>query len=275
MAEPPLKPVLQKPPGFRDQNNIPTRSSPKPVMRTPLLPQSYHPKKRRSSRGCCRSCCCFFCVLILILIVIVGVASAIFYLWFLPKTPVFHLQSFRIPRFNVTVKPDGTYLDAQTMIRVEVKNPNGKLSLFYKDIHVNVKVGPKADQTELGSGKVAGFTQRKGNTTSLKVETNVKNQLVDDGEGAKLKASYKSKGLVVSVEARTSLGYIVQGLKIGPLGVKVLCGGVSLKGLEDGKIPKCTINTLKWYVFFFTFFQIYMAMVQVLDNYNSEISPQA
>ncbi|XP_050280189.1 NDR1/HIN1-like protein 6 [Quercus robur] len=250
MAEPPLKPVLQKPPGFRDQN-FPTQSAPKPVMRTPLLPQSYHPKKRRSSRrsrGCCRSCCCFFCCLILILIVIVGVASAIFYLWFLPKTPVFRLQSFRIPRFNVTVKPDGTYLDAQTLIRVEAKNPNGKLSLFYKDIHVNVnvKVGAKADPTELGSGKVAGFTQRKRNTTSLKVETNVKNQLVDDGEGAKLKASFKSKGLVVSVEARTGLGYIVRGLKIGPLGVKVLCGGVSLKGLEDGKIPKCTINTLKW-----------------------------
>lgn len=107
-------------------------------------------------------------------------------------------------------------------------------------------VGGEADPTELGSKGVDGFTQKRRNITSLKVETVVKNQVVDDGDGSKLKARFQSKGLVVSVEVQSGLGFIVEGLKIGPLGVKVLCGGVSLKRLESGDMPSCTINTLKW-----------------------------
>jgi hypothetical protein len=54
----------------------------------------------------------------------------------------------------------------------------------------------------LGSEDVGGFTQGKKNTTSLKVETGVRNQLVDDGEGTRLKAGFLSKDLVVHVQVR-------------------------------------------------------------------------
>ncbi|GMY23824.1 NDR1/HIN1-like protein 6 [Fagus crenata] len=243
MAEQPFKPVLQKPPGFHNPG-VPVRPGPNVVQRKPVLPQSFRPRKRRRNWG--RICCRYLCVLIMILLVIVAVASTLFYLWFIPQLPVFHLQSFRIPRFNVAVKPDGTYLDAQTVLRVEIKNPNNKLSLFYQHGRVTVTVGGEADPTELGSKDVDGFTQKRRNITSLKVETVVKNQVVDDGDGSKLKARFQSKGLVVSVEVQSGLGFIVEGLKIGPLGVKVLCGGVSLKRLESGDTPSCTINTLKW-----------------------------
>jgi hypothetical protein len=64
------------------------------------------------------------------LIIVAAVALGLLYLWFVPRLPVFHLQSFRIPQFKVTAKADGTYLDARTVTRVEVKNPNGKLSFF-------------------------------------------------------------------------------------------------------------------------------------------------
>lgn len=102
------------------------------------------------------------------------------------------------------------------------------------------------DDTELGPRKVPGFTQRKQNSTSLKAETGVRNQLVDDGVGKRLKAGFRNKEMVVKVEVRSRVGFIVDGQSIGPLGVKVICGGVSLKRLEAGFMPKCTINTLKW-----------------------------
>ncbi|KAG6667019.1 hypothetical protein I3843_01G067300 [Carya illinoinensis] len=244
MAEQPLKPVLQKPPGYRDPSR-PIQPGTRPPPRKPALPPSFKPMKRR--RSCCRACCCFLCVFFLVLVVVVAVAFGLFYLWFQPRLPVFHLQSFQIPRFTVTAKADGTYLDAQTVTRVEVKNPNGKLSLFYKQstVKVTFSVGHEED-TEVGSKDVPEFTQGMANTTSIKVETGVKNQLVDDGEGRQLKARFHSQELVVNVEVRSGVGFFVDGLRIGPLGVKVLCGGVSLKKLETGDMPKCTVTTLKW-----------------------------
>lgn len=241
MNQQPQKPVLQKPPGYRDPT-VPAQPGPRPTPRKPVLPSSFQPTKRRKS--CFRGCCCCLCVVFLVLIIIATVALCLLYLWFVPKLPVFHLQSFRIHQFNVTVKPDGTYLDARTVTRVEVKNPNGKLSLFYKKSSVALTAGEEG--TELGSEDVAGFTQERKNTTSLKVETGVRNQLVDDGEGTRLKAGFLSKDLVVNVQVRTGVGLIVNGARIGPLPVKVLCGGVSFNRLESGVMPKCTINTLKW-----------------------------
>lgn len=243
MAEQPLKPPpLQKPPGYRDPA-APGKPVARPLQRKPVLPASFHPRKRR--RNWCRTCCCFVFVFLLLLTLAVAIAGGIFYLWFEPKLPVFHLQSLRIPQFNVTVKPDGTYLDAGTVTRIEVKNPNGKLELYYGGTHVEVSVGEDED-AELGRKDLEGFTQGKENTTSLKVETTVKNQLVDDGLGKRLKSGHKSKDLVVKIEAKTSVGYIVQGVKIGTVEVGVLCGGVSLKKLDSGDMPKCSIDLLKW-----------------------------
>ena len=244
MAEQPQKPALQKPPGYRDPTTTPGKPAiARPPPRKPVLPPSFHPKKRR--RNWCRTCCCFVFVFFILLILVVAIAGGLFYLWFDPKLPVFHLQSFRVPKFNVTVKPDGTYLDAETVTRIEIKNPNGKLAIYYGGTQVGVTVGE--DETELGSKEVSGFTQGKKNTTSLKVETSVKNQLVDDGSGTKLKNGFKNKGLVVDVEARTRVGFIVQGLKIGTVGVNALCGAVSLKKLDSGDMPKCSVNLFKWY----------------------------
>lgn len=102
------------------------------------------------------------------------------------------------------------------------------------------------DDADLGSKDVPGFTQGKKNTTSLKVETKVQSVLVNDGEGTKLKDRFRSNGLVVNVVVRSKLGFIVNGLKIGPLGFKVLCRGLSMKKLESGGMKGCTINILKW-----------------------------
>ncbi|XVF73074.1 hypothetical protein PTKIN_Ptkin12aG0172100 [Pterospermum kingtungense] len=244
MSEPPLKPVLQKPPGYKDPNASAVKPGFRPPPRKPVLPPSFHPPKRKSSF--CSVCCCCFCVFFLILLILLVVSSAVFYLWFDPKLPGFHVQSFKISRFNVTKKPDGTYLDAATATRIEVKNPNGKMTYYYGDMEVDVSIGEGGDETELGTTTVPAFSTGKQKTRSLRVETKASNKLVVDGVGHRLHARYRSKSLAVNVEGRTKVGLGVGGLKIGMVGVTVKCDGITMKQLDRGDMPKCVINMLKW-----------------------------
>ncbi|XP_031390087.1 NDR1/HIN1-like protein 6 [Punica granatum] len=251
MTEPPVQTVLQKPPGYRDPDAPVQKPLPKPPQRQ-SIPPSMYPKnknknnKKKTRRSCCRTCCCCFCIFILVLILLISAAGAIFYLWFDPKIPVFHFRSFQVPQFNVTIKSDGTYLDTKTVARVEVKNPNQKLGLYYGDMHVVVKVGEGEDETELGRSTVLAFSQGKRNVTSLNVETEGKKLQVADGVGPRLKSGFKNRGLAVKVDVRTRVGVKVEGWKIGMVGVNVRCGDTSLKGLQGGEMPKCAINLLKW-----------------------------
>ncbi|KAA3475216.1 protein YLS9-like [Gossypium australe] len=243
MSEPPVKPVLQKPPGYKDPNSPAGQPRFRPPPRKPVLPPSFHPKKRKISYG--RACCCCFCIFFLIFLLLILICGAVFYLWFDPKLPGFHIQSFRISRFNVTKKPDGTYLDARTTTRLEVKNPNGKMTYYYGDTEVAVSFGEGGYETELGTTTVPAFTMLEKNTRSLRVETKESNKLVVDEVGNKLVARYRSKSLPVNVEARTKVGVGVAGLKIGMVGVTVKCDGMSKKQLDGGDMPKCVINMLK------------------------------
>ncbi|XWS35859.1 hypothetical protein CRYUN_Cryun20dG0032900 [Craigia yunnanensis] len=244
MSEPPLKPVLQKPPGYKDPNSSVAQPGFRPPPRKPVLPPSFHPKKRKS--GCCRVCCCCFCVFFFILFLLIIICGAVFYLWLDPKLPGFHVQSFRISRFDVTKKPDGTYLDAATTTRLEVKNPNGKMTYYYGDTDIDVSVGEGGDETGLGTTTVPEFTLGKQNTTSLKVQTKLSNKLVVDGVGSRLLTRYRSKTLPLNVEVRTKVGFGVAGLKIGMVGVTVKCDGITMKQLDGGDMPRCDINILKW-----------------------------
>ncbi|XP_057980601.1 NDR1/HIN1-like protein 6 [Malania oleifera] len=245
MAQP-SKPVLQKPPGYRDPT-LSGHAAPRPrplPPRKPVLPPSFRPKPKR--RSCRRICCCSLCILILVVLLFLAAAGGLFYLFFEPKLPVFHLRSFKIRRFKVTVEPDGTYLDAQTVVRIEAKNPNRKLTLYYG--RSELQLSEERDGTELGSASQSGFTQEKGNVTVLKLTAGVKT-VVEDGLGRKLKAGYRSKALVVAAEIRTRVGLGVGRWRIGTLGLSVVCGGggdMSLKKLKGGVMPKCTIRILKW-----------------------------
>ncbi|GAV87382.1 LEA_2 domain-containing protein [Cephalotus follicularis] len=237
-GEPAMIPVLQKPPGYSDPT-VPVQPRRKPV-----LPPSFQPKVKRKSW--CRIFCCCLCIALSIFILLLVVSSGLFYLWFDPKLPVYHLQSVRIPTFNVTVKPDGTFVDARTVTRLQMKNPNGKLTYYYSGVRLGVTVD---DGTDLGSVRIAGFTQGRRNTTTLKAETKVDEQLVDDGMVvSRLKARYRTKALVVHVAFRTRirLGLVGVKLKLGSVSINVFCGGVSLKRLERGHMHKCTVNMLRW-----------------------------
>ncbi|KAE8723284.1 3'-5'-exoribonuclease family protein isoform 1 [Hibiscus syriacus] len=244
MAETPLKPVLQKPPGYRDPNFPAANSGFRPPPRKPVLPPSFHPRKRRSRF--CRVCCCSLCIFLSVLILLVLIGAMIFYFWFDPKLPRFHVQSIRMTRFNVTKKPDGTYLDAATTMRLEVKNPNLKMTYYYGDTAFDVSFGEGGDETATGTTAVPGFTMGKQSTTSLKVETKASNMLVADDVGNRLRNGHRSKRLPVNVEARTKVGLGLAGLKIGKVAVTVKCDGITMRHLDGGDMPKCVINMLKW-----------------------------
>ncbi|KAI9182298.1 hypothetical protein LWI28_023983 [Acer negundo] len=237
------KPILQKPPGYRDPT-LPVHSTPKLPPRRPILPPSL--KQKRKRRSCCRICYCFCFVFILILILVISISTLFFYLWFDPKLPVFHLQSFSFPRFNVTAKTDGNYLNVQTLTRVEVRNPNGKLAYDYGNSKVEISTTANGgDEIDFGSTKVPGFTQAKKNVTSLKIETKSTDQLIEQVAATKLKRLHNNKNLKVKVVVRSSVGLGVGGWKMRPVGFNVICGDMSLKSL-DSAMPKCTINMFKW-----------------------------
>ncbi|GLU00773.1 hypothetical protein SLE2022_181180 [Rubroshorea leprosula] len=236
-------PVLQKPPGFRDPNGLPARPA-KPVPRKVALPPSFNPKKKR--RNCCPACYCCCCVFLLILVILIVICGIVFFFWFDPKLPTFHIQSFRFTRFNVTSRTDGQYLDAQTVTRIEVRNPNEKISFYYGATEVDVSVGEGDDQTELGTARLPAFTQKNQITTSLKIETKVDDQQVNEGTGDRLLARFGSKNLAVKVEVRTKVGVGVGAMKFGKFGVTVTCRGATLKELNGSTMPKCDITLLRW-----------------------------
>ncbi|GKU96725.1 hypothetical protein SLEP1_g9929 [Rubroshorea leprosula] len=242
---PPQRPVLQQPPGFPGPNvpAQPPAAFARPVPRKVALPVSISPQKK--SRSCCRTSCCYCCFLLLILIILIVVFGLVFFFWFNPKLPLFRIESFKILDFNVTLTPNGKYLDAQTVTQIEFRNPNEKITLYYGTMEVDVSVGKGSDETDLGTASLPEFTQRSMNKTSLKVETKVKNQKLYGGTGERPQARLRSKNLVVNMEVQTKVGVGLSRMKLGMLGVAVKCSG-TMKELDGGTMPKCTITLLKW-----------------------------
>ncbi|KAK1325388.1 hypothetical protein QJS10_CPA01g02206 [Acorus calamus] len=256
MAEkPPPNPVLQKPPGYRDPN-APPPPNPKQV----VLPAAFRhrpPRKRHPKRCTCRFCCCVLLLGVLFVLFVVSVVGALSFLWFQPRVPSFHLQSVDPVRLNVSSRADGTFVSALTVVRVLAYNPNSKIGFYYSRCRASVTAGGGGDDDEevvnLGSGTAEGFEQGRKNTTIVKLTAEVREEMVDDGAGERLRErlnkNKNKKGedeVRYMVEVRTRLGLVVNGRRSGTVPVRVRCGWVSLREMERGEIPRCNITTLKW-----------------------------
>lgn len=249
----PVKPVLQKPPGYRTPNypGQPVPGPPPP--RKPVYPPTLRQKQKKRGGSCCKICCCVFCAFLLIVVILVALAGGIFYLLFDPRLPAFYLISFQIPKFDAVSKSDGTHLDVQAVTSVEVKNPNPKLDIYYSEgFEMSLSIGDENDGGfGIGTKEVKGFTQRHRNTTYVKVESGVRNKVVEQPVGKKLLGQFKSKEIKVALEGKTRIGYVIQGWRVGTMQINVLCGSVRLKNVDAGDMPKCTINAFKWYAILF------------------------
>ncbi|CAN7009464.1 unnamed protein product, partial [Brassica rapa subsp. trilocularis] len=250
-AEKFLKPVLQKPPGYREPHaplETPNTSSRRRPPKHMIPPSFYPEKKRRWSR--CRVFCCSCCITVAIVILLLVLTVSVFFLRYSPRLPVVRLASFRVTDFNFSrgKADDGlSQLTAKTTAKLDFRNPNGKLRYYYGDADVAVTVGDGDFETSLGSMKVKGFVEKPGNRTVVIVPINVKGQQVDDLTVKRLRAEMKSKKLVVKVTVKTKVGLAVGRRTIVTVGISLCCGGVTLQTL-DKQMAKCTITMLKWYV---------------------------
>ncbi|OIT26610.1 PREDICTED: uncharacterized protein LOC109215077 [Nicotiana attenuata] len=233
---------LKKPPGFRDPT-IPIQRPlhPPPPPRKINLPPSFYQEKKR--RTCCFSCCCC-CFVFLILLLFLVAAGGALYLWFNPKLPVFHLRSLEFTKFNVTENQDGPKLNAQSNVGVELKNPNRELKFVYGETKVELK---GENDVNMGEGKVSGFVQEKKSVKVVKFVMKSNEILYGDNIGKVIRSGFKSKNLRVSADVSTAIGIGYNEWKSWKIGVRVSCGGLRLKQIENGATPKCGITLFNWF----------------------------
>ncbi|KAM3287498.1 NDR1/HIN1-like protein 6 [Capsicum chacoense] len=229
---------LKKPPGFKDPT-IPIQMPPRKVK----LPPSFYPQKRKS-RTCCCSCCCLCVLIILILLLILVAGCGFLYLWFEPKLPVFHLRSLEFTQFNVTETQDGPKLNAQSAVKVKLKNPNRELKIVYGETRIELK---GENDVNMGEAKVVGFVQEKKNVKVVKFIMKSHEMLYGGSIGKVMKIGFKNKNLRVSADVSTAIGIGYKEWKSWKIGVRVSCGSLKLKQIEDGGTPKCGITLFNWF----------------------------
>lgn len=254
---PRAKPVLQKPPGYRDPAAR-AAAPPRPPVRMQPLPPSFrgiNPKRgrRRSRRPWFCWFCCWLFILLVVLFFAIAIAGGLSYLWFQPKLLSFRLESIKIPSFNVTAKRDGSFLNTTTCVQIRIANPNRKISISFSPMEASVTAPRDGDSGDasLGSQTVPAFVLVKKNSTQIPIEARVEGAAVDEVQGKWLSSQFHSKNLRVMVELRTRLGILHGGKRSGAVPVEILCGGaggLTLKQLEGGASAKCTINLFVWSV---------------------------
>ncbi|KAG2395319.1 hypothetical protein LR48_Vigan10g161600 [Vigna angularis] len=233
------RPRLEKPPAYRDPHFKP----PPGPQRKAVLPPSFQPRPKRRRRFC-RVCCCTFCIIFLIIFLVLVIAAAAFYLLYDPALPAFRLSSFRVPMLNVSNGNDGAYLDADTTARVEVRNRSGKMSWHFGKSKVSVSADD--GNLSLGSSTVAGFVVEHKGLAQVKAATKVRKLALEDRQMRKLKGKVESKALTPTVEIQTKTSVGLQGWKSPSIAVTIVCGGVTMRRLENGDPPLCSITLLKW-----------------------------
>ncbi|PKA58971.1 hypothetical protein AXF42_Ash001064 [Apostasia shenzhenica] len=239
------KPVLQKPPGYRD----PSESSPAPVRppkKAQLPPALRHPgvPSRRQPTG--RSCCCCFFILILVLLIVFSVSGGAAYLWFKPRLPSFRVVNATSPMFKVTARSDGTILDASVRVKIEASNPNEKLGLAFRGSEARIGAADEDGMVEVGKGSAAAFSVRPRSSTAMIFAAAAKGLMIGDAVGTRLKARYKSKDIGIVVELSTKVGFVVGGKFTPKILIRVKCGAARLNQIGNrrspGSLPKCDLR---------------------------------
>ncbi|CAN1271591.1 NDR1/HIN1-like protein 13 [Linum perenne] len=198
---------------------------------------------KKKSTSCCRICCCTILVIVILTLLLAAITGFLFYLY-QPKLPSFNIKSFKVPTLNLTPKPNqGTYFSAAVSASVQITNPNDKININYGETHVEITLGADMD-TDMGSTTLPPFEQTSKQITSLKVDTSVKDQLLDKDEEERLPRQFRDKSLVVNLEVKSSVGFEVFGLNIGMFAVQVTCNGMTLREIDSGRSPECTIYAL-------------------------------
>ncbi|XP_031504660.1 NDR1/HIN1-like protein 6 [Nymphaea colorata] len=205
--------------------------------------------RNHSSSCCCRCCCCccyclfFILFVILVLVVLLAAVFGLFYLWYRPVLPAFHLQELTVKDLAIDPKPDKSSLSANVTVRVQATNRNKKLHLCYRDFRCWVTA---AGGVRFGEGSAPGLTQQDGNVTVIDLQAAVQATTVDRNVGESIEKGVAAKTLAVAVELRTAVGTRVGDVNTKQLPIRLICGPATIKQLDGGDAPKCKIRLFGW-----------------------------
>ncbi|CAN6443844.1 unnamed protein product [Victoria cruziana] len=202
------------------------------------------PNERRSC--CCRCCCwscCFLLFIIFVLVVLVGILYGLFYLWYRPVLPAFHLQAVTVNDLVVFPKPDTSTLSANVTVRVQVTNRNKRLELRYRDFRCWVTA---EGGVRFGEGWAPALTQKDGNVTVMDIPAAVQEVPVDRNVGESIEKGAAGKTLAVAVELRTAVGTRIGDANTKKLPLRLECGPATIEQLDGGGAPKCSVRLFGW-----------------------------
>ena len=227
------QPVLQKPPGYRDPSAPPRVNLP---VRPSFRDAHYRRSKKRSRRSCFGKCCCWIFLLLLILAFIVAIAGGLSYLYFQPKLPSFRIESFQVPKFNITSKNEASFLDSKTVLRIKIGNPNRRIKISLAPIEASVTTTGNVD---LGSGTYPSLYLESKNSSVIRIEAEVKGSEIDEFLAKKLRSKFQSRNMDLMVNLKTNL-------RVPRVPVTVVCGSFTLKQIDGGASPICEIRVFHW-----------------------------
>ena len=221
---PAAKPNL--PPAAAAANGGAPASFPAPKSQTyqrPIYRPQAPAKRRRSCR--CSLCCCFCWALlaVILLALVAAMAGGAFYLLYRPQRPSFTVSSVRLASLNLTSSATAPVLTDAITLTVTARNPNKKIAYLYGDF--TLSAATSANALPLGSATVPGFAHAAGNTTVLTATIASSAAAVDPSASGDVK---KSGGFGVVLDADTSAGARVGGLRTKRIGIQVHCEGIKV-----------------------------------------------
>ncbi|XP_078177480.1 NDR1/HIN1-like protein 2 isoform X2 [Carex rostrata] len=251
-TKPPMaaKPVLQKPPGYRDPGAPPVKPPQQLRRPTHLPPSLRHPGKRRH-RNHRRSICCCILFFLLCALLLLSIAAALSYLYFQPRFPSFHLQSLNATRLRISSSDS---LDVAISAKIITWNPNTKIGIVFGDGVGHLTAEDQDGDVELGNGQLTGFYLQQKSAGSMVVQAGESGVLLDDAVAQRMRNGYKGSGVKVKAELEVGMGVRVKGKNMWKVPVKVACAPMRLKvvgkkggGASVGAMVKCQVYLFRWF----------------------------
>ncbi|KAJ4781941.1 hypothetical protein LUZ62_020936 [Rhynchospora pubera] len=245
------KPVLQKPPGYRDPGAPPLKP-PQQLRRPTHLPPSFrHAGKSRRQPNYRRSICCCILFFLLCTILLLSIGAALGYLYYQPRFPSFHLQSLNSTMLRVGSSGS---LDVAISAKILAWNPNTKIGIVFGDGVGHVTAEDQDGDVELGDGQIMGFYVREKSAGTMMLQAGESGVLLDDAVAQRMRNGYKGSGVKVKVEVAVGMGVRVKGKNMWKVPLKVSCSPMRLKvvgkkggGASVGGMVKCQVYLFRWF----------------------------
>ncbi|XP_057549793.1 NDR1/HIN1-like protein 6 [Amaranthus tricolor] len=208
--------------------------------------------------SCCTCRCCCLTIMwttfiIATLLLLTAITATVLYVLYRPRPPSFSLSSLKITNFNLTSPLQFT---SNINISIITKNPNEKITFYYKPINVTILDYHNNHQNiVIGQGLIPKFIHNGKNTTSLfgVIKNNSSNtNPIDDISFGHLKFDLNKKNhgrLNLKVEMETYLKVkIGDKLKSNWFKLRTSCNGIkafAYNGKLNGKVDidgaKCKV----------------------------------